>query len=87
MGAMGVGKLPEEAFGNEPYCTDWLDSEESEQLLHYQRHSFNEIMAELVQYAVPGGPTKLLLPIVRPFVRRWLLQMSPYLKASPKSAP
>jgi nucleoside-diphosphate-sugar epimerase len=83
LGAMGVGKLPEDAFGHDPYCTDWLDSEESEQLLHYQRHSFDEIMAELVQHAMPGGPTKLLLPIVRPFVRRWLLQMSPYLNASP----
>jgi nucleoside-diphosphate-sugar epimerase len=87
MGAMGVGKLPEGAFGHDPYCTDWLDSEESEQLLHYQRHSFDEIIAELVKYAAPGGLTKLLMPIVSPFVRRWLLQMSPYLKASPKSAP
>jgi nucleoside-diphosphate-sugar epimerase len=84
MGAMGVGMLPEDAFGHDPYCTDWLDSEESELLLHYQRHSFDEIIAELVQYAVPGGPMKLLMPFVRPFVRRWLLQMSPYLKASPK---
>jgi nucleoside-diphosphate-sugar epimerase len=87
MDAMGIGKLPENAFGHDPYCTDWLDSEESERLLRYQRHSFNEIMAELVQYMMPGGPIKLLMPIVRPFVRRWLLKMSPYLKTSPKSAP
>ena len=85
MGAMGIGKLPEEAFGHDPYCTDWLDSEESEKLLHYQRHTFDEIMAELVQYAIPGG-AKLIMPLVRPFVRSSLLKKSPYLKASPKSA-
>jgi len=87
MSVMGIGKLPENAFGHDPYCTDWLDSEESERLLRYQRHSFNEIIAELVQYAAPGGPMKLLMPIVLPFVRRWLLRMSPYLKASSGSAP
>jgi nucleoside-diphosphate-sugar epimerase len=85
MAAMCVGKLPEEAFGYDPYCTDWLDSEESEQLLHYQRHSFDEIIAELAQYMVPGSLTKLLIPVVRPFVRHWLLRMSPYLKTSSKS--
>jgi nucleoside-diphosphate-sugar epimerase len=82
MDIMGIGKLPEEAFGHDPYCTDWLDSEESEKLLHYQRHSFDEITAELARYAAPGGLTKLFMPLVRPFVRRWLLQMSPYLKAN-----
>jgi len=81
MGAMGIGKLPEDAFGHDPYCTDWLDSGESEKLLRYQRHSFDEIIAELTRYAMPGGPIKLLMPVVRPFVRRWLLNMSPYLKA------
>ena len=82
MDIMGIGKLPEEAFGHEPYCTDWLDSEESEKLLRYQRHSFDDILADLARYAAPGGLTKLLMPSVSPFVRRWLLQMSPYLKAN-----
>src|ERR1051326_7446043 len=58
MDAMGIGKLPEAAFGRDPYCTDWLDSEESEQLLHYQRHTFDEIITELIQYNAPGGPSK-----------------------------
>ena len=86
MDAMGIGKLPEAAFGHDPYCTDWLDSEESEQLLHYQRHSFDEIVDELITYAAPGGPTKLIMPVVRPFVRRWLLSMSPYRKAPAQPA-
>ena len=32
--AMGIGMLPESAFGHDPYCTDWLDTEDSERLLH-----------------------------------------------------
>jgi nucleoside-diphosphate-sugar epimerase len=82
MDAMGIGKLPEAAFGHEPYCTDWLDTEESERLLHYQRHSFDEIINELVKYAAPPAPTKLVMPLIRPFVRRWILKLSPYLKAA-----
>jgi nucleoside-diphosphate-sugar epimerase len=80
--AMGIGTLPEEAFGHDPYCTDWLDAEESERLLRYQRHSFEEIISDLKQYAAPGGPTRLIMPVIRPLARRWLLSLSPYLKAS-----
>ncbi len=79
--AMGIGKLPEEAFGHEPYCTDWLDAEESQRLLNYQRHTFDEIIDELRTYAAPPAPARLLMPVIRPFVRRWLISMSPYLKA------
>ncbi len=81
MEAMGIGKLPERAFGQEPYCTDWLDTEESQRLLQYQRHSFDEIISDLKKHAVPTGPTRLLMPLIRPLVRRWILSLSPYLKA------
>jgi len=36
MEVMGVGRLPEEAFGSEPAYMDWLDTEESQRLLQYQ---------------------------------------------------
>lgn len=80
--AMGIGKLPEEAFGHDPYCTDWLDTEASQRLLEYQRHSFDEIIADLITYAAPAGPTRLLMPLIRPFVRSWMLKLSPYLKGA-----
>src|SRR5262249_30346742 len=44
--AMGVGRLPDEAFSTEPYCTDWLDTEESQRLLGYQRRSFADVVHE-----------------------------------------
>ncbi len=84
--AMGIGRLPEAAFGHDPYCTDWLDSEESQRLLNYQRHSFDEIIAEVAKYAAPGGPTRFIMPVIRPLVRRWILTLSPYLKAPSNSA-
>jgi nucleoside-diphosphate-sugar epimerase len=80
--AIGVGRLPEAAFGHDPYCTDWLDSEESQRVLNYQRHTFDEIMNDVMTYVAPGGATRFIMPVIRPFVRRWILSMSPYMKAS-----
>ncbi|HZS75869.1 MAG TPA: NAD(P)-dependent oxidoreductase [Ktedonobacteraceae bacterium] len=74
---MGIGMLPEEAFGHEPYCTDWLDTEESQRLLHYQRYSFDDIMKHLKQSV---GYQRILTSLVGPLARKWLLRMSPYYK-------
>lgn len=38
--ARGIGAFPDSAYGKEPFYTDWLDTEESQRLLRYQRHSF-----------------------------------------------
>jgi nucleoside-diphosphate-sugar epimerase len=80
MDAMGIGMLPDQTFGHDPYCTDWLDSEESQRVLNYQRHTFDEIINDLIAYCAPGGPIKLLMPVIRPLVRRWILGMSPNMK-------
>ncbi|MBO0869020.1 MAG: NAD(P)-dependent oxidoreductase, partial [Micromonosporaceae bacterium] len=45
LAAMGVPPLPESAFSTAEYATDWVDSGESEALLHYQRHTFDDIAA------------------------------------------
>ncbi len=80
MERIGIGKLPVEAFSTEPYCTDWLDSSESQALLQYQRHSFAEIIRDVAAAADPGPFVRLLMPLLRPLVRRSILNMSPYLK-------
>ena len=77
---MGIGKLPEDAFTTQPYCTDWLDTHESQALLSYQRHSFEEIIRDLSANSDPGPFVRLILPLARPLVRRSLLAMSPYHK-------
>lgn len=78
--AAGVGTLPASAFTTRPYCTDWLDSSASQDLLQYQRHSFEDIMREAIAAADPGPLVHFLMPILRPFVRRSILKMSPYYK-------
>ncbi len=73
--AMGIGPLPEEAFGHEEYVTDWLDTEESQRLLQYQQHSFEDIVQEV---AACLGWRKIFVPLARPFARGSMLKLSPY---------
>ena len=75
--ALGIGMLPESAFSQVPFHCDFMDTEESERLLHYQHHSFEETLALQRQTL---GWKRLFVPIVRPFLRRKLLAMSPYYK-------
>jgi nucleoside-diphosphate-sugar epimerase len=73
--AIGIGPLPEEAFGPGPYCTDWIDSEYSQRLLQYQRHSADEIIQDIAREV---GWRRYLVGLARPVVRRNILKMSPY---------
>jgi len=75
--AMGVGMLPEAAFTREPFCTDWLDSRESESLLHYQTRGLDDYAREM---AALLGPRRVLIRCFRPLARAWVLQQSPYWK-------
>jgi UDP-glucose 4-epimerase len=72
--SMGVGRLPDEAFTTDPYCTDWLDTEESQRLLGYQRKSFDDVVREtatLLGWRAP--PTRAF----QPAVRAGILRLSP----------
>jgi nucleoside-diphosphate-sugar epimerase len=75
---MGIGMLPERAFGSEPYCTDWLDTAESERLLVYQRASFDDIMQQLTRIV---GYQRRLTALVRPLARWYILRLSPFYRA------
>jgi UDP-glucose 4-epimerase len=75
LAAMGVDPLPEEAFSTAVYATDWLDTEESEALLHYQRHTFDDI-AEAI--AASLGWKRRLVAVASPLARTAILRLSPY---------
>jgi len=73
--ASGIGTFPESAFGKEPFYTDWMDTEESQRLLHYQQHSWEDHRLSLMHQ----------LRFVRPFyrllrkpIRRRMLRSSPH---------
>jgi nucleoside-diphosphate-sugar epimerase len=78
--AMEMGEpLPAQAFSTRPYCTDWLDTDESQQLFQYQRASFDDIVADV---AALLGWRRPLARLVRPLVRARMLRMSPYWRGS-----
>jgi hypothetical protein len=72
---MGLGMLPEAAFGTVPFPTDWLDTGASQALLRYQRHDLNHYLEDME--ARMGG-RRHLLRALRPLVRAAVLRKSPY---------
>ncbi len=75
--AIGIGALPEKYFNTQHYYTDWLDTEESQRLLNYQRHTFNDHLEGLKKslgWQIP------LIKLFRPLIRYSLLRQSKYHK-------
>jgi nucleoside-diphosphate-sugar epimerase len=78
--AMGIGPLPAEAFVRTDvrrFFGDWLDTEESERLLHYQKRGLRELKADMrtdLRAVVP------LIRLLRPLATWFVLRASPYLK-------
>jgi UDP-glucose 4-epimerase len=80
MQSMGIGRLPDRAFATTACAfSDWIDTTESQGLLHYQRHSFEDFTKEI---AASLGPMRYALRLLSPLVRWWMLSQSPYYKAS-----
>jgi UDP-glucose 4-epimerase len=75
LGAMGLEMLPDEAFSDAEYATDWVDSTESQRLLRYQRRTFDDITGDVARCL---GWKKALVPVASTMVRRKMLEMSPY---------
>ena len=70
--ATGVGRFPPDAYGTGPYYCDWLDTAESQGLLHYQRIRFDEFIVALRHaYRFTRGPTRLLSPAIRRLMLRY----------------
>ncbi len=77
-----LGELPPNAFGKGEFYTGFMDTTESQALLGFQRHSFEEILQEIEsKYALAMPPLRVL----RPLTRRWILSLSgPYRGDAPK---
>ncbi len=73
--ATGLGGLPAEAFASTPYSTDWLDTNESQRLLNYQRRTLKDYIQEMTSAL---GYRRFFVRIFRPLLRYWLLKQSPY---------
>jgi nucleoside-diphosphate-sugar epimerase len=78
LAAMGIEALPDEAFADNEYATDWLDTSESQELLQYQRHSYDDITKAV---AASLGWKRHLASAASPLARAAILRLSPYYKA------
>ncbi|MBD3190831.1 MAG: NAD-dependent epimerase/dehydratase family protein [Candidatus Heimdallarchaeota archaeon] len=75
MSVMGIGSLPEKAFGGANYHCCLLSSEKSQAILDYQKHSFEDILSDMENQ---NKFLIFLIKIFRPLVRRFFLKQSPY---------
>ena len=83
MDGAGIGMPPDEAFTTKPFYTDWMDTEESQQLLKYQRYSFEQYVAEMPSAL---GYKYYMSKMLRPFIRKFVLSKSPYYKLQKTAA-
>lgn len=82
MRAAGVGMLPESAFikpqeEKDWFYTDFLDTEEAQNLLHYQVLTFEDYLDEIKKTL---GPTKYLAQVFSPSIKLALSFKSQYYK-------
>jgi nucleoside-diphosphate-sugar epimerase len=70
--AAGVGRFPIDAYGRGAYYCDWLDTDESQSLLAYQRISFDEFIGQLRQASRFSRPlVQLFAPLIRGYMLRY----------------
>jgi nucleoside-diphosphate-sugar epimerase len=72
-----IGMFPDEAFGTAPFYTDWMDTEESQRLLKYQRYSFEQYVKEMPSAL---GYRYQMVKLLKPLIRKFVLSKSPYYK-------
>lgn len=68
--SLGLGDFPAEVFGAAPYYTDWMDTDESERLLQFQRYGYPAYVDALARR---GRWKRWLLTPMRPLARRLML--------------
>ena len=71
--ATGVGRFPLAAYGSGAYYCDWLDTDESQALLGYQRISFEEFIGQLRK---ASRFTRPLAHMFAPLIRGYMLRYS-----------
>ena len=84
LAVMGVAPLPVEAFGDRRVYTDWLDTDESQALLGYQRLYYEDYLSDIRSLL---GPRLAVIRSAAPVVRRFILANSPYFGGAQRHRP
>jgi len=70
--ATGVGRFPQEAYDSGAYYCDWLDTDESQSLLGYQRISFDEFIGRMRKASRFTRPlARMFSPLIRWYMLRY----------------
>jgi nucleoside-diphosphate-sugar epimerase len=75
--ALSIGQIPDKAIQGSLHHSCYLETSESQRLLNYQNHTFDDIVNQMRENNKVIG---FLVKLFRPFVRRYLLNKSPYYK-------
>ena len=78
MQLIGQAPLPRAAYNSVDFSVDWLDTVDSQRLLNYQQHTYDDYVQALM---VCLGPWLPLVRFFRPVVRWMILRQSPYLRS------
>jgi len=74
LNAAGI-ELPREIMGKDTYYTHWMDTAESNRILQFQHHTFDDYRQQMYQRLRIIRPlVKPLAPLLLIFLRKWLLQ-------------
>lgn len=71
LNTLGIGMFPKKSFSKNPYYTHWMDTSESQKLLKYQNHTFDDFIEELTLSLKWKRP---LIKLFRPLIRYWILK-------------
>jgi nucleoside-diphosphate-sugar epimerase len=77
MQLIGQAPLPQAAYNSVDFCVDWLDTQESQLLLSYQTHTYDDYLKAMTACL---RPWLALIRFFRPVVRWVILRQSPYLR-------
>jgi len=72
---IGIGALDERCFTKKEYFIDWMDTDESQALLSFQNHSYEDAVA---LYIKPLKPFRPFIRLMSPLIRRKMEQQSPW---------
>jgi hypothetical protein len=68
-----IGRPGNPGSGDDWYTVDWMDTDQAQQALSFQRHPWPDMLAEIHdRIGWKRTPARLLAPAVRPLLRRWV---------------
>ncbi len=82
MSALGLGEMPKEAFTDKYRYFDWYDTAESQKMLNYQNHTYEDWLKDINKEL---GVARHLVSLLKPFARWYMFRQSPYYRKNKRA--